>query len=200
MRRVLTLITGAALAVSGSAVALSGCADKSATPEPTPSKSTSTAPTPSDTAKPTADPTGPAFVSGKSSGEGGELGATHVTNIRSATHSGFDRLVVDFDGPVPSWQADYATSFVYDGSGEPVPIKGNAGLQVTIQATGYDESSNPVYTGPQLQRPQFPTLRAWAVTGDFEGQFGIGLALNSTAPYRVFAVESPSRLIIDVKR
>lgn len=187
--------------LSATALALSGCQQDSgpspgagssgsnATPSESPSPSQSTPPAPS----------GPPFVSGPSSGEGGALGATMVKRIRSGSHNGFDRVVIDLNGPAPSWQADYVDELVQDGSGEPAPIQGTANLQVIVQAAGHDDMGNPVYRGRQVARPGLPTLQAWAVIGDFEGQFTVGLALESQADYRVFTLKNPTRLVIDVK-
>ena len=55
----------------------------------------------------------------------------------------------------------------------------------------------PSYTGPMLARPRLRTLKALALTGDFEGQVTFAFALTHRAPYRVFELSSPRRLVID---
>lgn len=121
-----------------------------------------------------------------------------VTDLRYATHRGFDRVVISIDGRIPSWRATYERSFVYDASGKPVPIRG--GLLLVLMARAHDLSGHDVYAGPNLARPGFDALKALAMTGDFEGQvsFGFGLDPRHT-PYRIFALHDPQRLVVDFK-
>ena len=121
-----------------------------------------------------------------------------VTNLRYATHAGFDRVVISIDGRIPSWRATYQRHFVYDASGAPVPIRG--GIQLVLMARAHDLAGHNVYRGPRLVRPGFDALKAIALTGDFEGHvtFAFGLDPQHT-PYRIFRLSSPQRLVIDFK-
>ena len=51
-----------------------------------------------------------------------------------------------------------------------------------------------------MVRPGFPTLKAIALTGSFEGvvSFGFGLSPRRS-PYRMFVLHQPQRLVIDFK-
>ncbi len=192
-----------ALLVGLSAVTLvlTGCQDNPTPPAASPTTdATSAAPSESPSSSPSAEPSGRPFTTEPSDAEGSDLGSTTVSRIRSGSNQGFDRLVLDLKGPAPAWQAEYVDRLVNDGSGEPAPINGVRNLLVVVQATGYDvNTGDPVFQGPNVARPRLTTLKAWSVTGDFEGQFSVGLALNSDAPYRVFALTKPSRLVIDVQ-
>lgn len=202
MRRRISTLAGA----TAGALLLAGCgsgaqpsASRSDTPAPT-SASTpthSSAPSASSSRSTSAAVSGPAFMTMGMSGKGAS-GAT-VRSIRVAKHEGYDRLVVDLDGRAPAWRASYQLRFFQDGSGAPVPIRGVSGLQVVLQAQGHDQNYRPTYTGPRISRSHLPTLKEWAVTGDFEGQFTLGLALNKRAAYRVFSLSNPTRLVIDVQ-
>jgi len=121
-----------------------------------------------------------------------------VTDLTYATHPTYDRVVIAIDGRIPSWKATYRHRFFYDGSGEPVPIRG--GLQLTLSARAHNLSGHSVYDGPRLVRPGFETLKAIAFTGDFEGvvSFAFGLSPEHSA-YRIFRLDHPQRLVIDFR-
>ena len=121
-----------------------------------------------------------------------------VIDLRYATHPNFDRVVLEIDGRIPAGTARYRKRFHYDGSGEKVPIKGRSGIAVSLNpAYAHDDEGNNVYDGPKIARPRFETLKALAFTGDFEGYVSFGFALRHRAPYRVFRLHQPQRLVID---
>lgn len=123
-----------------------------------------------------------------------------VIGLRYATHPRFDRVVIDLRGRFPGYRATYQRTFTYDGSGAPVPIQGRSGLQVSLSpAYAHDASGANLYTGPRIARPRFRTLKALAMTGDFEGQVTFAFALTHRAPYRIFRLSDPQRLVIDFK-
>ena len=123
-----------------------------------------------------------------------------VVGLRYATHPNFDRVVIDIRGAIPSGRAHYARRFFYDGSGERVPIGGASGLALTLSpARAHSHSGDDIYTGPEIARPRFDTLKALALTGDFEGQVSFGFALNHRADYRIFFLHNPQRIVIDFR-
>jgi hypothetical protein len=122
-----------------------------------------------------------------------------ITDLRYATHPGFDRVVINLQGRIPSWRATYQSRFFRDASGERVPIRG--GLQLVLrESAAHDQQGHSVYDGPSLARPGFDALKAVALTGDFEGTvtFAFGLDPQRT-PYRIFRLHDPQRLVIDFK-
>jgi hypothetical protein len=129
-------------------------------------------------------------------------GLPRIIGLRYATHPRFDRVVVDVRGKWPSYRTHYDARFYYDASGAPVPIRG--GLGITFHpAYAHRNDGTSTYSGPRIVRPGFPTLKAIAFTGDFEGyvNFAFGLSCNgsTTAPYRVFRLHEPQRIVIDFK-
>ncbi|KQY51672.1 MULTISPECIES: hypothetical protein [unclassified Nocardioides] len=126
-------------------------------------------------------------------------GTTRVVGLRYATHPHFDRVVIDLRGIIPDWSTNYQRIFRYEGSGALVPIRGASGLNLTMMAAGHTYSGRNVYTGPRIARPGFVTLKALALTGDFEGYVNFGFALRHRASYRIFALHSPQRLVIDFR-
>ncbi|TIC87996.1 hypothetical protein E8D34_06805 [Nocardioides sp. GY 10113] len=122
-----------------------------------------------------------------------------VTDLTYAEHPRFDRVVIHVRGRLPGYRVTYHRRFFYDGSGERVPIRG--GLLVALRpAYGHDTDGTDVYAGPTLVRPRLPTLKAIAKIGDFEGVVTFALGLKPRrAPYRIFRLHSPQRIVIDLK-
>jgi hypothetical protein len=123
-----------------------------------------------------------------------------VITLHYGHHPRFDRVVIRIRGAFPGGRTRYQRDFTYDASGQPVPIRGQSGLQVTLTpAYGHDDSGNNLYVGPRLARPRLQTLTALAYTGDFEGHVSFAFALTYRAPYRVFTLEAPRRIVIDFR-
>ncbi|MET1060333.1 MAG: hypothetical protein ABWX84_12075 [Nocardioides sp.] len=121
-----------------------------------------------------------------------------VVGLRYAAHPTFDRVVIDLRGRIPSGTTTYRRHFTYDGSGDEVPILGRSGIQLTLTpAAAHNDAGDNLYTGPTLARPRLRTLKALALTGDFEGQVTFAFALTHRAKYRVFELSGPRRLVID---
>jgi hypothetical protein len=55
--------------------------------------------------------------------------------VRSGRHDGYDRVVFDVKGADPvGYHVRYVDSVHADGSGEPVPVAGDAALEVIVHA------------------------------------------------------------------
>jgi len=120
-----------------------------------------------------------------------------VVNLRYAAHHTFDRVVIDVAGRIPSGGARYARRFQYDASGRPVPIRGRSGIALTLSPARAHDRHGDAYDGPRVARPHLESLKALALTGDFEGTVSFGFALTHRAPYRVLFLHDPQRLVID---
>ncbi len=128
-----------------------------------------------------------------------------VTNVRTGQHYCFDRMVVDLGGKVAGYTVRYVPQVVQDGSGFPVPLRGNAFLQVTVNAPAYDENGNPTYTPADKREltnvTGYQTFRQLADAGSFEGYTTVGVGVRGRLPFRVFTLDGPgtgSRLVVDV--
>ncbi|MBB3083185.1 AMIN-like domain-containing (lipo)protein [Geodermatophilus sabuli] len=135
-------------------------------------------------------------------------GTDLVHDVRAGQHDCYDRVVVDvaevddFD----SYVVRYVPEVRRDGSGEAVPLRGGAALQVTLGAVGYDDRGKATYSPDDpleaVDVSGFRTLRQVAWLGSFEGQSGMGVGTRARLPFRVFVVEGGSshvdRLVIDV--
>lgn len=169
----------------------SGSASPSATPSSTGSPSPSLSPSP------TGPPTGFACAGT----HGGVTAAAdwppegpRVVAVRVGAHEGFDRIVFEFSGTVPSYTISrQSTSFRLDPAGGSVTVKGTRGLLVTIKPEDWLS-----YRGPQRFQAGLPFLREARMVQNFEGIMQWGLGVAGTPCLRVTTLSSPPRLVVDV--
>ncbi|WP_410871050.1 hypothetical protein [Nocardia sp. A7] len=125
-----------------------------------------------------------------------------LTAVRAGRHECFDRMVVDLAGPSAGYLVRYVGTVTEDGSGAPVPLRGGAFLQVTVNAPAHDDAGNMTYRPADRTELAdvngYRTFRqlAWAVS--FEGQSTIGLGVRARLPFRVSTLDNPTRVVIDV--
>ena len=135
-----------------------------------------------------------------------------LTEVRFGDHPvedpAYSRVTFAFEKGLPSYEVRYVKSLEQEGSGDPVPLPGNAVLRIVFRdATGHDEA------GRETDRPDgkvgYPTLRGYGFGGDFEGHmtFGLGVQVaagsDQTLPVRVGEAVRPDGLhvvVVDVRR
>ena len=69
----------------------------------------------------------------------------------------FDRLVFELSGPSQGYRVEYVSQVTQDGSGEPVPLRGGAFLQVVLASPAYDENGQSTYR-PTIGNPLLTKL------------------------------------------
>ena len=129
-----------------------------------------------------------------------------VVDARGGQQECFDRLVIDLGaGPTTGWFVRYVPEVIEDGSGEPVPLRGGAFLQISVHAPAHDDLGNPTYNPPNddeaVDVTGFQTFRQVAFVSDFEGITTFGLGVRARLPFRAFVLPGPgagSRLVVDV--
>jgi hypothetical protein len=130
---------------------------------------------------------------------------TQTTNstlvaIRAAHHPEatpqYDRVVFEFDGPIPFLRIEYVQQLIADGSGLPVPIAGRA--IVSVQGTpAYAHSDAGQATVPVKMKPKLPIVKEIVAAGDFEAVVTYGIGVARKTETRVLTMDNPSRLVID---
>jgi len=165
----------------------------STAPTPTPT------PTPSETATPSPLPgasLGP-FTGGSQPGVEG----TWIADVRAAGQDGFDRVVVEFTGVVPTYRVDYADPPFVAVNDETVEVAGTAFLRVRMDGTSTFNLDDgvPVYDGPKRVVSDTTVVTEVVDVEDFEGVVVWVIGLDATSPARVSTLQDPGRLVIDVE-
>ncbi len=134
--------------------------------------------------------------------------ARQIRGVRAGHHACYDRLVVDLNGwssGATGYDVRYVDNVYQDGSGQLVPLRGDAKLQIVIKAPAYDTSGELIMEPSSLSELSdvtgFPTFRQVAFAGSFEGQTTIGLGVRARLPMRAFRLNGPElgqRVVIDV--
>ncbi len=173
-------------------------------PTPTPSASPSASPIASPSPSPVATPTSnlPAFVCGSNTSMSPPPAplTAYVSDVRTGTHAGYDRITITFTndglpGNIDIKPQNSATFASGGGKGGNVTIAGQAGILITISSA--DEHT--VYTGPTDFKTGYAVLAEARQIQDFEGYVQWALGLKTTACYRAFTLANPTRLVIDIQ-
>lgn len=170
---------------------------------------TPTLATPAPTSPPTAGPTpapsgAPVVVTSPGAAgftcateTGGGSGRAQVVGVRAAAQAGYDRFVIEFNGPVPQYEvlSQPNATFIQDASGQAVQLEGSSGVLVIVR----NSSAYGTYAGPSDLHPRSAVLHEARQVGDFEGVVKWGLGLSQPACHRVSVLSGPSRLVVDVQ-
>ena len=120
-----------------------------------------------------------------------------LVGIRAAHHPGFDRVVFDFQGGLPSSRrVSYVDQLVGDPSGLPVRIAGQAILQVRLEPAQAHDSTGP--TAPARQALALPNVMTLVRAGDTEGVTTYGIGLEKKTSVDVFTLRGPDRVVVDI--
>ena len=122
-----------------------------------------------------------------------------LVDVRAASHAGFDRVVFEFDGPLPANRVvRYEDELREDASGAPVRVSGRAILAVTMfQADAHDADGTP--TAPRRVAFGLPNVLEAVNSGDFEATVTYGIGLAQQQDYSVFTLTEPSRVVVDIR-
>jgi hypothetical protein len=162
-----------------------------ATKEPSPADDdggTDAPPFPADVSADTAEPPPDARVT--------------VRDIRIGRHDGFDRVVLEVGGTgTPGWDVRYVSDPSAQGSGDPVAVAGNAVLQVGITGAGYpDDTGVAEYSGPDpLTAADTETVTELVFDATFEGMTIAFVGTRAEAPFRVYLLADPVRVVVEVR-
>jgi len=119
--------------------------------------------------------------------------------VRASHHRSFDRVVFEYRGGLPaSRHARYVHRLIADGSGDTVPIAGRAILLVRMERA-QAHTRTGVATVPMRTAYAWPNVMTSVLSGDFEGVVSYGIGLAKRAPFHVFTLRNPSRVVVDVR-
>jgi hypothetical protein len=107
-----------------------------------------------------------------------------------------------------SYSVRYVPVVRQDGSGEAVPVRGAADLEILLRAPAYDDQGRPTFLPADPREvvdvAGYRTFRQVAYAGSFEGATTLALGVRARLPFRVFSVagtpnsDDTPRLVIDV--
>ncbi|MGY1726141.1 hypothetical protein ACI79J_04145 [Geodermatophilus sp. SYSU D01062] len=148
----------------------------------------------------TAAPSSPADTRPDTADASADASVT-VRDVRTGHHDGFDRVVFEAGGTgTPGWDVRYVDVASSQGSGEEVAVAGDAVLQVTITGAGYPyDTGVEEYAGPDpLPGEGTATVTEVVFDATFEGTTVAFVGTRSQAPFRVYALEDPTRVVVEV--
>ena len=127
-----------------------------------------------------------------------------LTAVRTARHEGYDRIVFEFSNALPGYDVRYVGAPIHqDGSGQVVPVKGSHFLRIrmdnALDADLSKPSAPPTYTGPTRLSPGTPEIAELVRAGGFEATLTWIAGLVDRVDFRVTALSSPPRLVVDVR-
>ncbi len=128
-------------------------------------------------------------------------GVAIMSDVRSARHSNYDRIVFEFAGPdLPTYHIEYIDKPVRAcGSGDVVPLAGDGWLEVRFSdANAHTPEGQPTIKDRQ-RSPNLPIVRDLRLTCDFEAEVTWVAGVASPNRYRVIELKDPTRLAIDIK-
>jgi hypothetical protein len=126
--------------------------------------------------------------------------AVTVSDIRVGGHDGFDRVVLELGGTgTPGWDVRYVDAAASQGSGDPVEISGDAVLQVTLTGAGYPyETGVEEYVGSSPAGAGTAAVTEVVYDATFEGTSVTFVGTAAKNPFRVYALENPTRVVLEV--
>ena len=131
-------------------------------------------------------------------------GSSTLQDVRVGTHSDYDRFVLEFDGDNPAPE-NYNAMWLarpMSPSGGPFPVDEPAGevfLEIRVGATYSVGSTGGPYAGPSIiTDPSLLNIQEAVNVGEFDGQIVWLLGANEANGFRIFSLEDPPRLVVDV--
>ena len=123
-----------------------------------------------------------------------------MSEIRLGRHDGFDRVVFEVGGSgTPGWDVRYVDQATSQGSGDAVEVGGDAVLQVTLTGMGYPyDTGVEEYSGGTLTSAGTEVVREVVWDATYEGTSIAFIGTAGELPFRVYALEGPARVVVEV--
>src|SRR4051812_42816753 len=124
-----------------------------------------------------------------------------VSDIRVARQDGFDRVVFEVGGTgTPGWDVRYVDEASSQGSGDAVDVAGDAVLQVSLTGAGYpyDTGVEEFSSSGPVSASGTEVVTEVVFDATFEGTTTAFVGTTRTAPFRVYLLENPTRVVVEV--
>lgn len=125
----------------------------------------------------------------------------YLTDVRVARHTGFDRLVFEFTGGLPSYRITYAGKFDFTGpDNKQIKVKGKSVISINLQPLPYPESEDHEDVVLPIRKARMRSFIEIKETEWFEAVRAFLVGLKAKRPFRVKELTNPYRLVIDFKQ
>ena len=123
--------------------------------------------------------------------------ALALTGIRSATHEGFTRVVLEFSGEgTPGvWRGAWTDEAVEQGRGLPIQVEGEAVLDLVIDGTPMTASENPYPSGTHTRAGDLDVVS----DGTFEDNTHVVIGAPATRQFQIGFLSNPVRMVVDIR-
>lgn len=128
-----------------------------------------------------------------------------LTGVRAGDHAEYERVVIELgergEG-FPSYEVAFIDRPLHDcGSGaETFPV-GDAWLEIRLHpADAHTPEGAPTIPHTPRDLPGLANLKRLYTTCDFEGIVTLVVAMESPGKFRVFELQAPRRIVIDVRK
>ena len=126
--------------------------------------------------------------------------AATLVAVRTGSHSGFDRVVFQFDKRIPGYHTEYIDRPVRKcGSGNVTPIAGDGWLEVRMSPARAHTEDGGSTVAERERMPNLPVVAELELTCDFEAVVTWVLGVESPNRYRIHELTDPPRLVVDVR-
>lgn len=124
-----------------------------------------------------------------------------MSDVRSASHDGYDRVVFEFLGDeLPSYHIEYIGKPVTAcGSGKTIDLAGNGRLEIRFTTAQAHAPEGDATIKDRERSPNLPAVKELKLTCDFEGEVTWVAGVSSPNSYRVTELKKPTRLAVDIK-
>lgn len=131
-----------------------------------------------------------------------------VTNLRTGGHSGFDRVVIDYQrksyGAKPAATVRWVKSVYQCGSGTRVSLPGDRILLISMTpAQAHRDDGSNAYVGPgrfKTSTVGLTTVKGVRMVCDFEGQVEFAIGVSKAKGVRTGTLTNPNRFYVDITR
>ena len=170
-----------------------------------PTTATTAAPTTTTTAATTT--TVPAFSGTVDPKQAAVVGApaAQLVDVRTGSHPGFTRVVWEMDGTLgtPMYQVGYAPGPFVNIGDVTIPVTGSAFIHVIFFPGMRYNIVDPsdiflTYLGPETITVNLGSVQQVVFIEDFEANMEWVIGLTGQKPFKVFTLENPTRLVIDI--
>ena len=136
--------------------------------------------------------------------EDATIAHANITDVRTGTHDGYDRVVFEFADGLPEASLERAEPpFTQDASGLPIEVQGESFLRLILRGgTKQTLAGTTSYDGPTEFETGYPALVHLIEGGDFEAQstWYFGLAAESCVRVLTLTDDGTARLVIDIEQ